>query len=263
MNAHTGRVSGIRVFKLGGRTQRDPRLPSVIASLVDGGKKVVVVHGGGDQITELQRLAGREPKFIQGRRVTTLEDLELVRMVLSGSSNKELVAGFMSAGVRAIGVSGEDGALIGGARAFDGALGEVGTPVHIDPSLLFLLLEHGYTPVISPVARNVVTGQPLNVNGDDAAAALAIALGAQELTFVADVAGVLAPDGRLIRELSTAEAETLIQAGTATGGMVAKLQAAQPALRAGVCCVRIAGLTGLTEAGGGTVLHREIPVHAK
>lgn len=251
------------MVKLGGRTQRDSRLAGILAGLIESGERVVIVHGGGDQISELQRQAGREPQFIQGRRVTTHEDLELIRMVLSGSTNKELVASLVAAGVRAVGLSGEDGALLSGPRAFDGTLGEVGTPERVDASLLLLLLDHGYTPVISPVGRNVESGGALNVNGDDAAAALAVALGASELTFVADVGGVLEPNGDVIPEVSAARAEHLIQAGTATGGMIAKLQAAQPALAGGVRCVRIVSLESLAEPNGGTVLRPVGLAHAQ
>jgi acetylglutamate kinase len=261
--SRNGRVAAVRVIKLGGRTQRDPRLAGVLAALVRGGDKIVIVHGGGDQISELQRQAGREPQFIEGRRVTTREDLDLIRMVLSGSTNKELVAALVTAGVRAVGISGEDDALISGPQAFHGALGEVGTPDHVDASLLQLLLDHGYTPVVSPVARHMDSGAALNVNGDDAAAALAIALGASELTFVADVPGVLEPNGEVIPELSAARAELLIEAGTATGGMIAKLQAAQPALAGGVRCVRIAGLESLPEPNGGTILRPAGFAHAQ
>ena len=261
--ARNGRAASVRVIKLGGRTQRDQRLASILAGVVSSGERVVIVHGGGDQISELQRQAGREPQFIQGRRVTTQEDLELIRMVLSGSTNKELVASLVSAGVRAVGLSGEDAALLSGPRAFDGTLGEVGTPEHVDPSLLLLLLDHGYTPVVSPVARHADSGGALNVNGDDAAAALAVALRATELTFVADVAGVLEPNGELIQELSAARAELLIEAGTATGCMIAKLQAAQPALAGGVRCVRIVGLDLLAEPNGGTILRPAGFAHAQ
>lgn len=263
LNSPGSRADGVRVIKLGGRTQRDARLASVIATLVRGGEQIAIVHGGGDQISELQRLSGREPQFIKGRRVTTSEDLELIRMVLSGSTNKQLVAALVTAGVRAVGLSGEDAALLSGPRAFDGALGEVGTPERADPALLLLLLEHGYTPVVSPVARHVDSGAALNVNGDDAAAALAVALGAGELTFVADVAGVLEPNGELIRELSAARAELLIETGTATGGMIAKLQAAQPALAGGVSRVRIVGLESLAEPNGGTILRPAGFAHAQ
>ncbi len=244
----------VRVVKLGGRTQRDPRLPALLADLVRVGQPLVLVHGGGDRISELQRRLGREPQFVDGRRVTTAQDLELIRMVLSGSTNKELVAELLTAGVRAVGISGEDAALLSGPRAFGGTLGEVGTPDRVDTSLILLLLEHGYTPVVSPVARHHESGEPLNVNGDDAAAALAVALGASELTFVADVAGVIEAGGDLIPELSAARAELLIDAGAITGGMIAKLRAAQPALNAGVRCVRIVGIDSLAQPNGGTIL---------
>lgn len=244
----------VRVIKLGGRTQRDARLPGALAELVRAGQPLVVVHGGGDRISDLQRQLGREPQFVDGRRVTTVQDLEIIRMVLSGSTNKELVAALLTAGVRAVGLSGEDAAVLSGRHAFGGTLGEVGTPDRVDPALILLLLAHGYTPVISPVARHVESGAPLNVNGDDAAAALAVALDAAELTFVADVAGVLEPGGAVIAELSASRAELLIEAGAATGGMIAKLRAAQPALHAGVRCVRIVGIEGLAQPNGGTML---------
>ncbi|MGH8310985.1 MAG: acetylglutamate kinase, partial [Steroidobacteraceae bacterium] len=179
------------MIKLGGRTQRDARLPRVLADLERAGERLVIVHGGGDRISELQRQMGREPQFVDGRRVTTPDDLELIRMVLSGSTNKELVAALVSAGVNAVGLSGEDAGLLSGPRAFGGTLGEVGTPERVNVALILLLLEHGYTPVLSPVARHSESGSALNVNGDDAAAAIAVALGAAELAFVADVAGVL------------------------------------------------------------------------
>jgi acetylglutamate kinase len=244
----------LRVIKLGGRTQRDPQLADTIAAMVRAGERLVIVHGGGDQISDLQRQMGREPQFVEGRRVTTVADLELIRMVLSGSTNKELVAALLSAGVRAVGISGEDGAMLSGAKAFNGSLGEVGTPERIDTSLLVLLLDNGYTPVVSPVARHDETGRALNVNGDDAAAAIALALGASELVFTVDVPGVLDRGGALMGQLSSAQAEQMITERAATGGMIAKLQAAQPALLGGVNRVRISDIASLTKPNGGTTL---------
>jgi acetylglutamate kinase len=244
------------VIKLGGRTQSDVRLPAAIADLSrqGRGRSLVVVHGGGDQISDLQRRLGREPRFVDGRRVTTADDLDLVRMVLSGQANKALVAALLNGGVRALGLSGEDAALLEGRLAFGGTLGEVGTPARVAVALLRTLLDAGLTPVISPVARNIESGMPLNVNGDDAAAAIAAALGASELVFVADVPGVLDARGELIRELTVSQAQQLIASGGATGGMIAKLQAAEPALHAGVQCVRIADIGALSDPQGGTVI---------
>jgi acetylglutamate kinase len=222
--------------------------------MVQAGERLLLVHGGGDQISDLQRQMGREPRFVEGRRVTTAEDLDLIRMVLSGSTNKELVAALVSAGVRAVGISGEDCGVLSGVRGFNGSLGEVGTAARIDTSLFTLLLDNGYTPVVSPVARNLETGQALNVNGDDAAAAVALALGAAELVFTVDVPGVLDRNGALIEQLSATEAEQLIAERAATGGMIAKLQAAKPAVLGGVERVRIADIASLAAATGGTTL---------
>ena len=253
-NGSAGAKRLLRVVKVGGRAQRDERLPTALAALTRNGERLVLVHGGGDQISDLQRRFGREPQFVEGRRVTTREDLELIRMVLSGSTNKELVSALIGAGIQAIGLSGEDAGILTGPQAFDGALGEVGTPDQVDAQPILLLLQHGYTPVLSPVARDSASGRPLNVNGDDAAAAIALALGADELTFVGDVPGVLDAAGQLIAELSPDAAGLLIEKGAATGGMIAKLQAAQPALLGGVRRVRITGVDTLAQPNGGTTL---------
>ncbi|MGQ0539973.1 MAG: acetylglutamate kinase [Gemmatimonadaceae bacterium] len=255
-------TSGVHVVKIGGRAQGDARLPDDLAALALSGVPLVAVHGGGDRVSELQRLSGREPKFVDGRRVTESADLDLIRMGLSGAANKDLVARCISAGIRAVGISGEDAALICARRAFGGTLGEVGTPDNIDPALITLLLENGYTPVLSPVARAADTGQPININGDDAAAALAVALAAVELVFVVDVPGVLGGDGRPIPTLTPAAAEDLLASGAATGGMIAKLQAALPALRAGVERVRIVGVEGLVRPNAGTVIASTTLAHA-
>src|SRR4051812_41892001 len=112
------RHSGIVVLKLGGRTQADDSLPAAIASLWQRtGQRLVIVHGGGDQLSALQRLRGEEPEFVGGRRVTTPLALELVRMVLSGSANKQLVSVLTAAGLPAVGISGEDAALLGASQS--------------------------------------------------------------------------------------------------------------------------------------------------
>ena len=196
-----------------------------------------------------------EPKFSGGRRVTSTEDLEVVRMVLSGTANKRLVARLISAGVRAVGVSGED-ALLFQARATDPArMGRVGGAVVVDPAIIAHLLAGAYVPVVSPLARDAADqeGAGLNVNGDDAAAALAVALGADDLVLVADVPGVLA-DGNVIATLDIDAAADLIRRGVATGGMAAKLEAATHALKNGVPLVRIAGVAGVSDVTAGTRL---------
>jgi acetylglutamate kinase len=213
------------------------------------------VHGGGDDVSALQRRLGLEPRFVSGRRVTTSEELAIVRMVLSGTTNKRLVGVCRSAGLRAVGISGEDGGLLV-AHVADGApLGYVGERATADASLLRDLLESEWIPVVSPLARNAddPAGGGLNVNGDDAATAIAVAIGAEELVFVADVAGVVV-EGVFAPTLSTDDARELIRRGVAAGGMAAKLDAGCTALAHGVTRVRITDLAGLAETARGTTL---------
>lgn len=244
-----------RVVKVGGRAQGDARLGAALAAAARGDGRsapaLCVVHGGGDEVSALQRRLGLEPVFRGGRRVTSEADLEVVRMVLSGTINKRLVALLLSHGVRAAGISGEDGLLFQ-ARATDPEnMGRVGGAVTVDVAIVRQLVAGGFVPVISPLARDAGGGGGLNVNGDDAAAALAGALGADELVLVADVPGVLA-DGALIRSLDLERADALVVAGVAVGGMAAKLEAAAAALHAGVARVRIAGLDGIGDPDAGT-----------
>jgi len=121
-----------RVVKIGGRAQADPALVAHLARVVTGGDELVVVHGGGDEVTALQRRLGYEPTFVGGRRVTTEEDMEVVRMVLSGAVNKRLVRQLLDQGVAAIGISGEDGGLLPALLLDGGALGAVGEPTIAD-----------------------------------------------------------------------------------------------------------------------------------
>jgi acetylglutamate kinase len=270
------------VVKVGGRAQRDPRLGATLAeywaawqraSREPGAPRGVccVVHGGGDEVSALQRAAGIEPTFIGGRRVTRPDDIDRLRMALSGLANKRLVAALNLVGASAVGISGEDGPLLLADVLGDGALGAVGSVHQVDTSLLTTLVSAGYLPVIAPVAA--ASRQPvardaeghggesppvaaaLNVNGDDAAAAIAVALGATELLLVSDVSGVRV-DGQPTPELTSALAERAIADGEIAGGMVAKVRAALRALERGVTCVRIGTLEILDGTEAGTVLTR-------
>jgi acetylglutamate kinase len=245
----------MRVIKIGGRAQTDPSLPTRIAQMWKSQPgAVVVVHGGGDEISELQKKLGRKPSFIGGRRVTTNEDIDLVRMVLSGVINKRLVSAITDAGVETVGISGEDGGMIS-AVPLDPNLGRAGKPVSVDSTLLEALLRAGYLPVISPLSRaNGETSGALNVNGDDAASAIAVALGADELLLIADVDGVLSNSGRVLRALEHAEAFGLADEGIVSRGMLAKLEAGFAALAGGVARVRVAGLSALVDSEAGTTL---------
>ena len=242
----------MRVVKVGGRVQGDPALiPAILAAWRAAPGGLVVVHGGGDEVSQLQRVLGGEPEFRGGRRVTTAAELDVVRMVLSGTVNKRLAVALRAA--NAVGISGEDAGLIE-AAIIDPALGRVGHPVRVNPGILARLLTGGFLPVISPVAREAGTsGAGLNVNGDDAAATVAVAIHADELLLLADVAGVIG-NGTLVRALDPDGARALISDGVAAGGMAAKLQAACAALLGGVARVRIGDLSAITNPEAGTLL---------
>ena len=244
-----------RVIKIGGRPQSDPSLAAFIAETWDAVKGMVLVHGGGDEVSALQARFGVSAQFTDGRRVTTAQDVEIVRMALSGTANKRLVSALVREGVRAIGLSGEDASLIAATPIDAANMGHVGTPQRVNSSLLEHLIDGGYLPVISPVCRNVghELGPALNVNADDAAAAVAVAIGARELTIVSDVPGVLVDD-TTANSLTSAQARALLADGRASGGMRAKLVAGLAALAGGVKTVRITDLAGITDAECGTHL---------
>jgi acetylglutamate kinase len=247
----------IRVVKIGGRAQADPRLVSFVSEAwSDAPNSICIVHGGGDEVSSMQRALGREAAFVGGRRVTSKADLDLLRMVLSGSVNKRLVNSLIVGGVPAVGISGEDGALIT-AEVIDAAsLGFAGRPTAINADLLRAIMRAGNLPVISPVAYNGESGEggALNVNGDDAAAAIAASLSASELLLIADVEGVRDERGETIPALTVDAARDLIENGTAAGGMAAKLQSAHAALMAGVERVRICDIAGLVDSERGTFI---------
>lgn len=248
----------MRVIKVGGRPQSDPLLPTALAAahrMLPG--SLVVVHGGGDEVSRLQRLHGAEARFSGGRRVTSQLDIEIIRMALSGSANKRLVSALVAAGVPALGLSGEDAALLSASPLDPTRYGFVGVPARVNVELLRYLTRGGYLPVLSPVSHSTDASLSpvLNVNGDDAAAEIAMALGAEELLLVTDVAGVLV-NGVAVGTLAPEHAQQLVDDGTAHGGMGAKLQAALAALLGGVERVRISDITAIEQLDRGTVLTR-------
>lgn len=247
----------IRVIKIGGRAQADPRLVSFVSEAWnDAPGSLCIIHGGGDEVSSMQSALGREAAFVGGRRVTSKADLDLLRMVLSGLVNKRLVNSLIVGGVPAIGLSGEDGALITAEIIDLVSLGFAGRPTDINARLLRAIMVAGNLPVISPVAYNGESGDggALNVNGDDAAAAIAAAIRANELLLIADVEGVRGEDGETIRALTVDLALELIDNGTAAGGMAAKLESAKAALLSGVERVRICDLVGLVDSERGTFI---------
>ncbi|MCU0634687.1 MAG: acetylglutamate kinase [Gemmatimonadaceae bacterium] len=250
-------MSGTVVVKLGGRAQGDPALPATLAERwrTTAGR-LVIVHGGGDQVSTWQRLRGDEPVFVGGRRVTQAKDIELIRMVLSGSVNKTLVGALRVAGVNAVGLSGEDGGMLRAEPVDPERFGRVGAPATVDARLLELLLSNGWCPVVSPVGISTTTADPdaLNVNGDDAAAAIAVALGARELFFLADVPAVLDADKAPIATIAREACQSMIDDGIAVGGMAAKLEAACVALDGGVSVVRIGDRAALVDGRGTAIV---------
>jgi acetylglutamate kinase len=240
-----------RVVKVGGNRADDAGwIREVSAGIAASRVPTVLVHGGGKDVTELQRALGIEPEWREGLRVTTPRVLEVVRMVLSGSVNKRWVAALLDAGADAVGISGEDGGLLRGRPLLGGALGQAGEVTEVRTALLDAWLAQGLSPVISPVTRGP-DGGGLNVNADDAAASVAAAMGAAELLFVSDVPGVKA-GGAWTEMLDGDAAEALLASGEAAGGMRPKLRAALRARAAGVGRVRIGDVAMLTDDGAGT-----------
>lgn len=242
-----------RVVKIGGAALADDAWLGEFAGQVaaaPGG--LAIVHGGGPDINEVASALGLSFTWVDGRRVTSPELLDVVSMVLNGRVNKRIVRALAAAGVDAIGLSGEDGSLVTAEVAANGALGRVGVVAGVRSELIAWLLARGVVPVVAPVSAGT-DGRPLNVNADEVAAAVAVAVGASELLFITDVDGVL-EDGVLRPDLSAAEAEALIAAGVASGGMALKLRAAIQALETGVTSVRIGRSGTLVDGVAGTRL---------
>ena len=236
------------VVKYGGAAMTETHLRESFADDVAllrlVGMNPVIVHGGGPQVSAFTRALGREPVFIDGLRVTTAEDLEVVRMVLAGSVNKDVVRLINRHGALAAGLSGEDAGFLRAKRKGGPVdLGFVGEITEVHPAIVTDLLRD-FIPVIATLAVDD-TGQTYNVNADDAAAAVAAALHAQKLIFLTDVAGILDADGAVIPELHASDVAALIADGTLTGGMIPKAQAAVAAIGRGADAVTI--LDGRTE----------------
>ena len=244
----------VKVVKIGGNELDRPEWVATCARALKDIGPVVIVHGGGQAVSGWSRRLGLPIEKKDGLRRTTPEIAELVEMVLGGPMNRLLVSALRQADLDAIGLCGVDGGLLTAQPLQQGALGEVGEIVHVRASLLQSLLLAGLTPVVAPIAPSLTApGRPLNVNADQAAAAIAAALVAEELLFVSDVPGVNI-DGVTQPTLAAVEIEQMIEGGVATGGMAAKLRAAATASRAGVRAVRIGDLDMLEHATAGTRL---------
>lgn len=217
-------VGRVIVVKLGGSAlgSHDTTLADVVA-LSRLGVRPVIVHGGGAAISDWIRRVGKEPRFVNGLRVTDAQTMEIVTMVLAGKVNKELVGSLIGLGGNAVGISGLDAGLIK-ARRISPELELVGEVCAVDSRVVEALLVADIIPVVAPIALGEGSAC-LNVNADTAAAEIAIALGAERLVFLTDVLGVLNESGYLIPSLTRGEARRLMDQGVISGGMIPKSEA--------------------------------------
>jgi acetylglutamate kinase len=219
----------VQVIKLGGSTlERDRDVLEDALWLQRVGALPVLVHGGGPSITHWLERIGHQTRFVDGRRVTDEVTLQAAEMVLVGLVNTSLVQQIAQFGGQAVGLSGVSGPCIY-ARQRDPELGAVGEIVRVDPGPITMLLQHGYIPVVAPLSYGE-QGECLNVNADEAAAAIASALEADKLIYLSNVVGIQAADGTLLSDLTASQARDLIAQGIIQGGMIPKTEAALQAL---------------------------------
>lgn len=262
----------IVVVKFGGNAMASPELFEQFAKDVvlmhRVGLHPVVVHGGGPQIGYWLARMGKETSFVDGRRVTDAETLEIAQMVLIGKVNSDIVAALNTNGPVAVGLSGTDAKLLE-ATAHDPELGFVGAVTRVNPELITRTLAMDLIPVIATIGADE-TGQTYNINADDAATEVAQALGAEKLIFLSDVPGLLADvddPGSLIDRISTTEAQQHIHSGVISGGMVPKMAGCIRAIEHGVGSVHLIDgrlphvllLELFTQAGVGTMVVAEDP----
>lgn len=249
------------VIKIGGRSLEAPGAPEELAAEVASlSDDVLLVHGGGREVSDWCERFEIEPRFVDGLRVTDPATLEVAVAVLAGLANKRLVALLRASNVGAVGLSLADGVAEVAPHADAASLGAVGRVAKVDSGFLETLLASAHTPVLASVGA--MGGALVNVNADDAAAAIAAAMGARALVLLSDTAGVQL-GGAVTETIEMSELDRVIARDDVQGGMVAKLRAARAALEGGVACVRIGAwqgpgtLAALLESGnGGTTIHR-------
>ncbi len=262
----------IIVVKYGGSAMIDEELQKhviedvVLLKLV--GFKPILVHGGGKEISRWVGKVGMEPRFVNGLRVTDADTMEVAEMVLN-KVNKTLVSMVQSLGVKAVGISGKDGGLLQVDKKLSNGedIGFVGEIKSVDPKVLYDLLDADFLPIVCPVGMDDGYN-PYNINADDAARAIAEAVGAEKLAFLSDIEGVLTDKedpSTLISELTVKEAGELIDQGIVNGGMIPKLESCMHAISAGVNRVHILDgriphcllLEIFTNKGIGTAIQRD------
>ena len=231
------------------------------------GIRVVAVHGGGPEISAMLKMIGHESKFVDGLRYTDVTTMDIVQAVLCGKVNKDLVSQLGRLGGRAVGLCGMDGQLFQ-AEQMDEKYGLVGRITGVNPEPVKNALEHGYIPIVSTVAQGVDADTAYNINADTAAAKLAEALGAEKLSLLTDVRGLLRDpkdESTLIHVVRTREVPALVEEGIISGGMIPKMQCCVDAIHGGVERVHI--LDGriphsilielLSDEGIGTMMKKE------
>ena len=258
----------IIVIKYGGSAMTDEKLKrsvmndvSVLGAL---GIKVVLVHGGGPEISDISKRMGIAPRFVNGLRYTDRDTAEIARMALAGKVNKSLVDLLQSAGCKAVGLCGEDGHMLR-CEMISRELGYVGRIVNVDTRIIDDVLGLGYVPVISPIGFDG-DGNIYNINADTAAAAIAGAIGAESLILMTDIKGLLEdkddPDS-LIKKVYVSDIPALVKQGIISGGMIPKIECCKEAIRRGVNKVFITDgrvyhsilVEILSEEGSGTMFY--------
>jgi acetylglutamate kinase len=253
----------IVVIKVGGNAiekARDQTLLDVVL-LRYVGMQPILVHGGGPEITAMSERLGMKAEFKNGLRITDEKTMEVVKMVLTGKVNPDIVGAINRLGGQAVGMSGEDGPCII-AEPLDEAMGFVGRVTQINSEPITALLARGYIPVIASIGLGY-DGHAYNINADTVAAEIAVSLNAAKLILLTDVAGVLGVDGHVVAVLSEDDARQRIAAGEVTGGMIPKLEACLRALDGIPLAHIVDGRTPhalllelFTEAGIGTMVTR-------
>lgn len=274
------------VVKYGGHAMGDPELARNFARdivlLKQAGVNPVVVHGGGPQIGKLLERLNIKSEFKGGLRVTDRETVDVVEMVLAGSVNKEVVSAINNQGGKAVGICGKDANLMRAKRLERRVrdpgsnsdkildLGFVGEPGLVEPHIIDVIIHSDLIPVVAPIGVGP-DGETLNINADTFAAAIAVAMKAKRLLLLTDVDGVLDKEGRLLRSMTTTEAQSLIENGTITGGMIPKIESCMDVIGEGVEAVVIINgkvphavlLELFTEHGAGTLIERRRPKAAR
>ncbi|MBN2735709.1 MAG: acetylglutamate kinase [Spirochaetales bacterium] len=213
---------------------------NMILALASDMKKIaenysfIIVHGGGAEVSALSRHFGIEPKFVNGIRMTSSEEMKYVDQMLSGLINKRLVRLFYQEGFNAVGLTGSDGGcFIGEAIGLQGSeTNHTGKVRRVNPELLNRLLEDGFLPLLASTSMDE-KGRPLNINADEAAFPIAMSLRAKSLVFLSDIPGIL-KDNQVLKTLSVSQAESEIQSGVIQGGMIPKVKSSIEALSGGV-----------------------------